>query len=608
MNAVNKGHCIFLFLLATLLYANTLTHDFALDDHIVITGNNFTKQGIEGIGDIMTHDAFVGAYGEALELTGGRYRPLSIVMFAVEYELFGLNPFVGHLMNLLLYALTGVLLYLFLTKLLPDKNSWIPLIAAALFVVHPIHTEVVANIKSRDEILELLFGIAVLLILFKEAKFYLYVLAPIVYFLALLSKENAITFLAIIPLTLFYVNRNTKEIIVRMVPLLAVTMVYLWMRSTYAGMVGDRVTTDIMDDPYLHASLSEKYATISSTLWEYLRLMLFPHPLSSDYSYDQIPLVSWANFKAFGALLLFGFFAVYATLNLKKRSLISYGILIFFITFSIVSNAVFNVGTSMAERFIYLPSVGFCLCIAVLLARVLKVDLNAPFSLSVKWLVPVILLIALASFKTIDRNRYWNNNYALYEEDVKHVPNSARIHLYYGIELITKFNKSQDQATLNQAIAEITKSTKINPAFHHAHYNLAVAYEKANNFNAAIQSYQNTLAVQPNHIKSNLNIGLLYGKVKNDLDKSIFYFNKLLNSNYKSDYLFDNLGVAYAMKGDLESAARIFAQGIEHNPKSAKLHLNLAITYDNLGRKDEAKKFYEIAFQLDPKLRQNQEG
>jgi len=95
---------ILLFVLALVLYGNTFTHDFALDDHIVITGNNFTKQGFSGIKDIMTHDAFVGTYGEALELSGGRYRPLSIVMFAVEYQLFGANPLVGHMMNALLFA------------------------------------------------------------------------------------------------------------------------------------------------------------------------------------------------------------------------------------------------------------------------------------------------------------------------------------------------------------------------------------------------------------------------------------------------------------------------------------------------------------------------
>jgi len=117
-----------LVLLTFILYGNTLSHDFALDDYIVITGNNFTKKGLGGIKDIMTHDAFVGTYGEALELTGGRYRPLSIVSFALEYEFFGRNPFVGHLGNLLLFALSTVLVFLLFVKILDEKNSWLPLI------------------------------------------------------------------------------------------------------------------------------------------------------------------------------------------------------------------------------------------------------------------------------------------------------------------------------------------------------------------------------------------------------------------------------------------------------------------------------------------------
>lgn len=101
--SVKQG--IFLILNAFAVYGITLTHDYALDDHIVITGNTFTQKGFAGVRDIMTHDAFVGAYGEALELSGGRNRPLSIVTFALEREMFGLNPFVGHFGNVVLCLL-----------------------------------------------------------------------------------------------------------------------------------------------------------------------------------------------------------------------------------------------------------------------------------------------------------------------------------------------------------------------------------------------------------------------------------------------------------------------------------------------------------------------
>ncbi|HHZ64020.1 MAG TPA: tetratricopeptide repeat protein, partial [Flavobacteriales bacterium] len=295
----------------------------------------------------------------------------------------------------------------------------------------------------------------------------------------------------------------------------------------------------------------------------------------------------------------------YAMKGLREKSLITYGILIFFITFSIVSNAIFNVGTSMADRFMYLPSLGFCIGIAAVLALLFKIKSDELISFKFRWVVPVVLLLLAGSYKTIARNKIWKNNFELYQEDVKNAPNSARIHLYYGIELIGKHGRSGVGKYLDMAIEEISRSVKINPDFHHAHYNLAVAYEKAERFDEAIACYLNTLALQPQHIKGNLNIGLLYGKVKKDYVSAIFYFSKLLNSNYRTAYLYDNLGIAYAMNGNLTKAAEIFQKGIEYNPNSSKLHLNMAITLDNLGRKAESKAHYDRAFALDPKSRRS---
>ena len=172
-----------LVLLAFLLYSNTLGHKFAFDDSIVITDNTFTQKGIAGIPDLISRDFFEGVYGkDGMELSGGRFRPLSLVCFAVENQAFGkvkelngqpvldekgqqlydYNPALGHFLNILFYALSALLLFNLLSLWFSGTNgaSVIPFVAGLIFVAHPIHTEVVANIKSRDEILAmlLLFG------------------------------------------------------------------------------------------------------------------------------------------------------------------------------------------------------------------------------------------------------------------------------------------------------------------------------------------------------------------------------------------------------------------------------------------------------------------
>ena len=159
---------LILFVFAFVLYGNTIFHDYALDDCLMITDNHYTQSGIKGIKDILLFDTCKG-YGDNMlnSTTGGRYRPLSLVTFALEKEFFGKNSHVEHFNNILLYAITGIFIFVVLSKLLkklPRPNLFlsVPFITALLFLAHPLHTEVVANIKSRDEILALLFSLITL--------------------------------------------------------------------------------------------------------------------------------------------------------------------------------------------------------------------------------------------------------------------------------------------------------------------------------------------------------------------------------------------------------------------------------------------------------------
>jgi hypothetical protein len=167
MVQVPRWHAAILAAVALGLYANTFGHGYALDDGIVILDNEYTKAGLSGLPRLLTEDSFQGFLGkETNPVAGGRYRPLSLVTFAIEIAAFGpQHPFVGHLLNALLYALCCVVLYQVMRSLLaqrtPDAGAWmtLPFAAALLFAVHPLHTEAVANIKSRDEILALLFAL-----------------------------------------------------------------------------------------------------------------------------------------------------------------------------------------------------------------------------------------------------------------------------------------------------------------------------------------------------------------------------------------------------------------------------------------------------------------
>jgi protein O-mannosyl-transferase len=179
---------LIVLVLSLAFYCNSFLNEYALDDGIVIVKNEYVQEGTSGIFDILTKDAYDSYYRQlnsSNELKGGRYRPLSIVTFAVEQEfmgsldkdsvkailqqnmLSGIGPeqkekinhemHVRHVLNVVWYILSLLALLYFLRYIVFRGNPLMALIAAVIFTIHPIHTEVVANVKSRDEIMSLLF-------------------------------------------------------------------------------------------------------------------------------------------------------------------------------------------------------------------------------------------------------------------------------------------------------------------------------------------------------------------------------------------------------------------------------------------------------------------
>jgi protein O-mannosyl-transferase len=197
-----------LLCLALGLYFNTVFNGYCLDDGLVILENDSVQNGLRGIPAIITSDSYAGFYhkmGAEQELSAGRYRPLSLVTFALEHQIAGNNPLLSHVVNLVLYLLTIFLLFRLLGRDLFPEDPRLAWLTTFFFAIHPLHTEVVANIKSRDEILSLLF----LLLAFHFALRRIrtrgrrsLVAALACYFLALLSKEYGLSFLLLFPLWL----------------------------------------------------------------------------------------------------------------------------------------------------------------------------------------------------------------------------------------------------------------------------------------------------------------------------------------------------------------------------------------------------------------------
>jgi len=648
---------IFLFAFAVVLYANTLYHDFAFDDSVVITGNKYTRQGLEGVKTLATKDLFYGIYGSALDLEGGRWRPLTLIMFAIEYHFFGENAVPYHCMNILLYGITAIVLWMTLLRVFsfsfPGRSSMdvLAFVATLLFIAHPIHTEVVANIKSRDEIVSFLFLCLVLYNLFRfvkteNRKFIFY--GMLCYFTALLSKENGITFIAIIPLALFcFAGKDLKQSLLLTVPFFITAGIYLGMRTSFVGMIGDRVSDDVSDNPFLILNFPnlpvpvpfmDKLATVSWILLKYLLLLIFPHPLTSDYGFNEIPVIGFSDPRAIASVLIYGglFFYAVKILWSRRQSIVnreqennhkqegidvklisSFSILYFMITISIVSNLFFLIGTTMGERFAYISSLGLCLVLAAFFTKIFKWDLSClrdPVS-AVKKMYPLLLLLIPYSYKTVTRNPDWKNNKTLFTADVKTSSNSANAHYYYANTLFTDhINDEQSparDALFIEAKQEFRKAMEINPYFHYCYYNIGLIWEKLGQPDSAIVYQQKTIHLKPENTMAQYMakgaLGLVYGKLKGDFERAIPLLKEALANKPDDMGYHENLGICYAMKGDYDNSIKEFETSLkvksEFKKEDARIFMNLALSWQNKGDKQKADEYFQKAFQLDPSLK-----
>ncbi len=218
---------IILGVLSFAVYANTLKNGYVLDDSSSIYENTIVQKGTAGITELLSTPFRHGFYITENDL----YRPLSLVMLAIEFQFFGLkDPMPYHCMNVIVFAGCVILLFFFLDQFFERKKTGVAFIAALLFALHPIHTEVVANIKSRDELLCFFFAFLSLNVFIKymqSGKLWQLIAGAFCFFLSYLSKETVVTFLAIIPLVFFfYSNENRKRAIMITISAVIVTGIF----------------------------------------------------------------------------------------------------------------------------------------------------------------------------------------------------------------------------------------------------------------------------------------------------------------------------------------------------------------------------------------------
>lgn len=826
-------------------YITSINGEYALDDGIIIHQNDHVIKGMRGVKDILTKDAYESFYRRMCatdQLAGGRYRPLSVVSFAIEQQIIGpyrtglyykaedsnrngvidkeqvtyttpcgrpetnyeFNDYVDlngdnivqpnecyqcwdlnknfkndfdedlnidgifnevdcqvygakvrHFNNIWTFALGCVFLYLVFSRYFFRNNQDLAFLSALLFTMHPIHSEAIANVKSRDEIFSLIFVSLTFLYSFrymegKKTKDLFW--SCVMFLLALLSKEYAIMLLILIPLAIYTFTENDvyeniintkaiKKTVAVLITGIIVAFIHKGLVNTLVGTENKFVTralsaliwgalillsfklidrnkkndnlvkfhfgpemkailsiaaffigcagvmiyikysadikvpppskpvlsfwimpfiyvglmlmflskhlkeskfaslmgwsafvmlfylamrlvavklkpgvpdTEILNNPYLLANEQERFATKTYVLMKYLILQIFPHPLSSDYSFNTIQyrtLLSWDFMVSFVLHISMLFGGIYLAL---RKHVIGFAIITYILFALLIGNVLMDVGATMGERLIFHSSIGFCIAAAYLILKGMEKLTAITINIRKVVLYVFVLVVGvLFGAKTWERNYDWKNDVTLFLKDVKTMPHSVLVLGNAGarwVDLadtkeVTGVNvPGQDSLRYNDYNGTLKITDEEVKQGGYKDKREAALYK-------GIGFLKHAVELHPRYVNGYLNLGLAHFKLRKDFEALYYwkqaerlYPNNPYLRNYYIVYYNDlkNRGATAFNQGNMVQAAIEYNKCTILDPYNPEGWYNLGGAYFNQQKYAKAKECWERALQLNP--------
>ncbi len=563
--ALDNPKVVFVSILAVVLvlYGSSITFEKVLDDTI-IAEHPYVLEGISATGKIFS-SGFLKAYNGV----SVSYRPLSTFTFALDQTLTGGSPAARHFINLVLYALCGFLIWLLSKSWFPRQKNWFHAMLMVLFIAHPIHTEVVSNMKSRDEILTLLLLLASLFFLDKyilKKENLSLGLSVGFFFLSLLCKESAVSFIVIIPLVLYvFYKQSWKEIGKTIVPFAAPFVVYFLIRLMVLDGVSATGLTHVLNNSFVESTgIIDRLASSSYLLLLYFQKLVAPVGLCWDYGYPiikHIPLSSGLGIAyVIGAMAL----AALGVYLLIKRNVFGWAIICTIASLGLVLNFLVLIGANFAERFLFTPSLFFVIALAVAFAYGLN---QYRYQNITKGLLAVVLIFY--SYQTFTRNLDWKNPETLFLSSLEVHPESTRVQTSVG--------------TLYRGKAEQTPPSP----------------QQERLYMKALKHYELAIKALDENFEAWFNTGVIYQNTGR-LDLAEKCFSKVVEINAEYTGAYNNLGFINFSKKDYKTALGFFTKADSLQPNNPKVIGNIASAYHNMKQYDKARTYYEKSLNLNP--------
>jgi len=480
--------------LSFLIYGNSIRGDFVFDDGVVVQ----KRPDLKNLGNFF--NLFVSPYHQNTPQSG-LFRPLTMASYLMNYAILGDSPAGFHVVNIVFHGLCSFLAFLLVLKLSGSRR--LAYFSAILFLTHPIHTEAVASIVGRAELLAFFWGLLAILLFLENRLF----LSAGSFFLAILSKEIALGLLPVIFLIdWFWQGVRFKLVVKKIVWYLVPVGAYLLLRYFALGAnIFSNTITNYVENPLKFLSWPERLASAFKVLALYLSKLIWPVKLSADYSYNAIGLVknifvSLPALLGLAALALLIFLSFYPK---TRKNMVGLAAALFWGPFLIIGNILTPVGTIMGERLMYLSSLGFIIFPALLFVRLGERNVFLR-KLSV---FLVIIISLLFSFRTIARNKDWLTNWSIFSASANTSPDSAASHYSLAPLYITegKWAEAERELQIAQNI------------YYDYSYGLNLAgiiASHKNDFTSAEKLYKRSIEINKNALNAYINLGNLFYKQK----------------------------------------------------------------------------------------------
>lgn len=624
-NQWKNWHFYLLFIaLSFVFYGSTLKNKYAMDDDLVTTTYQYNEdgsrelisrhpnveKGFSGIPSILTSHFAVNKkqrYG---------YRPVVTAVFAIEYQLFGSNPAISHFFNTLFYALVVILIFRFFRIAYPSGGRWFAAIVALLFLIHPLHSEVVNNIKSRDELLCLAFGLGAMINLLKylDRKKLMFLIATLLLLLfSLLCKKTGMTFIPFLLLTAYYFRA------LRLGKLLvffgSIVGVFLIWKLISKGMITESVAREkqFFENPlYFSQSFAERIPMYFYSNFYYLKLLLFPYPLRFYYGFNQVSIATWATPIVWFMAAFMVSLVSWIMLRMKKREVWGFGVLLFFFGIGGACNLLFPAVGIIAERFAFVASLGFCIVVASGLMYLFKIAESRKRMIG-SISIGVLLIVSLTA--VLSRNPAWSSRNSLYETDIVNLQESAKSHSLiaqlYASELKSLRGKLMgSQSQMNRRLVEeynkklqltlhhFTRCIEIDTSYAVSYNNLGAMYflYKAD-VDSSRMNFERALELDSDYVEANFNMGNTYFDECNEIGSFCRLFEKYSDSvQYSSsppnDFLFRNMDLIESFAKFQKNIQKELIEVGKKSPDAESFVSNLTKALDQTVQSSNLKRMF----------------